>query len=326
MGTVSVLCTGGTIASLAVPGGGSRASLPARVLLDGVPVPQGTQVVGHDILQLNSFALTPGDMRQVLDEVKRAFTEPEVEAVVITHGTDAMEETAFFVDLLLDEDRPVVFTGAQRTADALNPDGPANLRDAIAVAAHPLARGLGVLVVFDGAVFAARGVRKVHTLASAAFGDPDSGPLGGVVGGTVWLSRRSVRATPMDRAELSQPLPRVDVVAVYPGSDGVAAAALAVAGAKGLILQATGAGNATPAILRAVRELVSGGTPVVISTRVSAGPVVPLYAGSGGGTDLAAAGAISAGRLRPSQARMLLIALLSTGATTESIQRTFATY
>jgi L-asparaginase len=323
VGTVAVLCTGGTIASQAVPGGGSRASLPARALLDRVPVAQGIRAVGRDILQLNSFALTPEDMLGVLEEVRVALVDPELDAVVVTHGTDAMEETSFFVDLFLDDDRPVVFTGAQRTADAFDPDGPSNLRDAVAVAAHPQTRGLGVLVVFDGSVFAARGVRKVHTLASAAFGDSDAGALGGLAGGRVQLARRPIRCTPLDHAKLSVPLPRVDVVAVYPGSDGTAIDAFVAAGARGLVLEATGAGNATPAVAKAVARLAAQGTPVVISTRVPAGPVVPLYAGNGGGTDLVSAGALPAGRLRPGQARMLLIALLATGATAAEIHRAF---
>jgi L-asparaginase len=322
--TVAVLCTGGTIASLAVPGGGSRASLSARDLLDRVSVPDGVRADGRDIRRLNSFALTPEDMRAVLEEVRTALGEPGVDGVVVTHGTDAMEETSFFVDLFHADERPVVFTGAQRAADAVNPDGPANLRDAIAVAADPRARGGGVLVVCDGSVFAARGVRKVHTLASGVFGDPDAGALGGLAGGRLHLFRRTARATPLNPAALSSPLPRVDVVAVYPGSDGTAIAAFAAAGARGLVLQATGAGNATPAVVAAVGHLTARGAPVVVSTRVPAGPVIPLYSGDGGGVDLAAAGAIPAGRLRPGQARMLLIALLATGVGPEDIRRAFA--
>ncbi len=325
MQTVAVLCTGGTIASRAVPGGGSRASLPARALLERVPVTEGIRAVGCDILQLNSFALTLEDMRAVLEEVRRALADSEVDGVVVTHGTDAMEETAFFVDLFHPDDRPVVFTGAQRPADAADPDGPSNLRDAIAVAADPRARGLGVLVVFDGAVFAARGVRKVHTLASAAFGDPDAGALGGLAGGRLSLFRRPARPVLLDTAALTVPLPRVDVVAVYPGSDDTAVEALAAAGARGVVLEATGAGNATPAVAAAVGRLAARDIPVVISTRVPTGPVVPLYAGNGGGVDLVRAGAIPAGRLRPGQARMLLIALLGSGATADDVRRAFAT-
>jgi L-asparaginase len=118
-------------------------------------------------------------------------------------------------------------------------------------------------------------------------------------------------------------LPQVDIAAVYPGSDGTALIALA-AQARGLVLQATGAGNATPAVAAAVARLVADGTPVVISTRVPAGPVVPLYTGDGGGVDLVTAGAVPAGRLRPGQARMQLIALLATGATADDIGRAFA--
>lgn len=324
MRTVAVLSTGGTIASLAVPGGGSRASLTARDLLDRVSVPDGVRADGRDIRRINSFALTSEDMRAVLKEVRTALDEPGVDGVVVTHGTDAMEETSFFVDLFHGDERPIVFTGAQRPADAPDPDGPSNLRDAITVAADPQARGAGVLVVFDGSVFAARGVRKVHTLAAAAFGDPDAGAIGGLAAGRFGLFRSVMRIKPLDAAALSAPLPRVDVVAVYPGSDGAAIAAFAAAGARGLVLQATGAGNATPAVVAAVGHLTAGGTPVVVSTRVPAGPVVPLYSGDGGGVDLAAAGAIPAGRLRPGQARMLLIALLATGVGPEDIRRAFA--
>jgi L-asparaginase len=299
--------------------------LPAKALLGQVRVPDGIRVDGRDVLQLNSFALTPDDMRAVLDEVREALGDAEVDGVVVTHGTDAMEETAFFVDLFHDDDRPVVFTGAQRPADAADPDGPSNLRDAIAVAADPRSRGAGTLVVFDGAVFAARGVRKVHTVAPAAFGDPDAGALGGVAAGRLTLFHSPLRGAPLDAAALSAPLPRVDIAAVYPGSDGTAVTALA-AQARGLVLQATGAGNATPAVAAAVARLVAAGTPVVISTRVAAGPVVPLDAGDGGGVDLVAAGAVPAGRLRSGQARMQLIGLLATGATTDDIGRAFATW
>jgi L-asparaginase len=179
------------------------------------------------------------------------------------------------------------------------------------------------VVVVDGSVFAARGVRKVHTLASAAFGDPDAGALGGLAGGQVQLARRPIRCPLLDHGVLSVPLPRVDVVAVYPGSDGTAIEAFVAAGARGLVLEATGAGNATPAVAKAIAQLAAQGTPVVISTRVPAGPVVPLYTGNGGGTDLVSAGAVPAGRLRPGQARMLLIALLATGATAAEIHRAF---
>ena len=322
MGRVAVLSTGGTIASRAVPGGGSRASMSASELLERVPVPEGVRVVGRDVRRLNSFALTPEDMLDVLTEVRRTLTQPEVDGVVITHGTDAMEETAFFVDLFHGDERPVVFTGAQRPADAADPDGPSNLRDAIVVAADPQARGAGVLVVFDGSVFAARGVRKVHTLAAAAFGDPDAGAIGGLAAGRFGLFRSPIRVKPLEAAAVSPPLPRVDIVAVYPGSDATVLDALATAG--GLVLQATGAGNATPTVAAAAARLVAGGTPVVVSTRVSTGPVVPLYSGHGGGVDLVAAGAIPTGRLRPGQARMLLIALLATGATADDVRRAFA--
>jgi L-asparaginase len=176
--------------------------------------------------------------------------EADVAGVVITHGTDTAEETAMF----LDDSRPIVLTGAQRPADAPDGDGPRNLADAIAVAAHPAARGLGTLLVFDGVVLPARGAAKSQTLASAAF-SAATGPLGWVRGGALHVEagprRRpgpALRSVDLNRV-------RVDISVCYPGADGTALRAFAAAGAHGIVLQATGAGNANPAICDTVAEL-----------------------------------------------------------------------
>ena len=148
--------------------------------------------------------------------------DPGVTGLVVTHGTDTIEETAFLLDLVVDDERPVVLTGSQRPADAPDSDGPANLADAVTVAAHPDARGLGALIVFGGRVFAARGTRKSHTLAADTFTSPSGGPVGWVRGEHVQVELR-----PRQRPRL--PLPpgalddvRVDVVPHYPGPDGTA--------------------------------------------------------------------------------------------------------
>lgn len=320
---VQLLATGGTIASRAGPGGASVAADGSGNLLDRVPLPGDLEVVCRDVLRRNSFALTLQDMQAVLDAAREAFADPQISGVVVTHGTDTMEETAFLVDLFLADKRPVVFTGAQRSADAPDGDGPRNLGDALTVAAAPAARGLGALVVFDGAIFPARGTRKKHTLAPAAFSAPDGGPLGGLIDGVPWFSARPCRDLLLDPARLLLQDVRVDIVAVYPGCDTVALEAVAAAGAAGIVLEATGAGNANPAVREAVAQLTDQGVVVLLSTRVPAGPVVPLYA-DGGGVDLVAAGAIPTGLLRPSQARILLAALLGTGADSEAISAALA--
>ena len=311
--TVQLLATGGTIASRATAGGGSSAVDGSAALLAAGTWPGDVEVVSRDVLCRNSFALTLADMQRVLDAVLAALVDPALDGVVVTHGTDTMEETAFLVDLFLWDERPVVFTGAQRSADAPDGDGPGNLSDAVSVAAAPGARGFGALIVFDGAIFAACGTRKTHTLAPAAFAAPDAGPLGGLTAGVPWFRPRRAREALLDSARLRLQDVRVDIVAVYPGCDTAALDAVVAAGAGGVVLEATGAGNANPAVRDAVARLVTEGVTVLLSTRVHAGPVVPLYAG-GGGADLVAAGAIPTGVLRPGQARILLAALLGTGA------------
>lgn len=324
MPKVALLATGGTIASRGHAGGGARAADTGADLLGRVAAPGDLQVVSRDVMRLNSFAMGPRDMQILLDAVVESLGGGDVDGVVVTHGTDTMEETSFLVDLFLHDERPVVFTGAQRGADSPDSDGPANLRDALTVAAAGISRRLGTLIVFDGAIFAARGTRKSHTLNSSAFSAPDTGQVGGVARGTPWFSARPRRDLPvLDPARLRIDGLRVDIVAGYPGSDGAALDAAVAAGARGIVLEATGAGNANPVVCDTIARLTGQGVVVLLSTRVFAGPVVPLY-GGGGGTDLVAAGAIPTGRLRPGQARMLLIGLLGTGADADAVRAALA--
>jgi len=248
----------------------------------------------------------------------------DVAGIVITHGTDTTEETAILLDLVFDDPRPIVLTGAQRPADAPDSDGPRNLADAIAVAAHPAARGLGTLVVFDGSVLPARGVAKTQTVASAAF-SATTGPLGWVRNGSVHIEAAPRRRPGLPLRSVDLNRVRVDIAASYAGADATALHAFAAAGARGIVLQGTGAGNANPAICDAVAELTGQGLVVVTSTRVPAGAVVPIY-GGGGGADLQKAGAIPAGHLRPPQARIVLAALLSTHDDVDAVRAAFCEY
>jgi L-asparaginase len=220
-----------------------------------------------------------------------------------------MEETAFLLDLVHEDDRPVVLTGAQRPFDSVAPDGPGNLAAALQVAASTHARGLGALLVFDGLAWQARGVRKTETLASGAFSAPGRGPALRVTPDSVLALSRQPRVAPFD-LDLEQALPRVDVVALHVGADDALLRAAVAAGAGGVVLQALGAGNAPPSVTESVAGLVRSGIPVLVTSRVAAGPVSPLYAG-GGGADLARAGAVFAADLSPWQARLLLSVALA---------------
>jgi L-asparaginase len=192
---VHLLATGGTIASRRTDDGLSATTPAAELLAAAGPLP-GLEVTVSDLTTVPSFALTGADVRGLLRAVRERLADG-VDGVVVTHGTDTMEESAFLADLVHDDPRPVVFTGAQRPFDAPAPDGPANLADALRVAADPAARDLGALLAFDGLVFAARGVRKVETLRGAAFGAPGRGPVLRVAGGVPVLVCSRVPSGPV---------------------------------------------------------------------------------------------------------------------------------
>ncbi len=306
MARVHLLATGGTIASRRTDDGLSATTPAAELLAAAGPLPR-VEVTVSDVTTVPSFALTGADVRGLVREVRRCLAG-DVDGVVVTHGTDTMEESAFLADLVHEDPRPVVLTGAQRPFDSPAPDGPANLADALRVAADPAARDLGVLLAFDGLVFAARGVRKLDTLRSAAFGAPGRGPVLRVAGGAVVPLARPPRlpALPLD---LDAELPRVDVVACHQSADDALLRAAVAAGAAGVVLEALGAGNVPPPVAATAAELVAGGLPVLVCSRVPAGPVAPLYAG--GGASLARDGALLGGDLSPWQGRLLLAAALA---------------
>lgn len=311
MTTIAVLATGGTIATRTNLEGETVASEDGAHLVERLPTTPDFRVTVENVFTLGSYLMTLPLMHQLARRVQAQLDDHRVSGVVVTHGTDTMEETGYFLDLVVDDARPIVLTGAQRAADAHDPDGPRNLSDALTVAAHPAARGLGTVIVFAGAIFAARGTRKSRTLTADSFAAASGGPLGFVHGDIVRIEAQPRRTLRVSVKEMRLEDVRVDVVACYPGADATALHAFVAQGARGIVLEATGAGNANPEICEAVRDLTERGVVVVTSTRVESGPVTPIY-GNGGGIDLEAAGAVGSGLLRAPQARVLLAALLAT--------------
>ncbi|UIN31979.1 asparaginase domain-containing protein [Microbacterium binotii] len=291
-GHLVVIATGGTIASRRSPDGSSAPVLAGSALLHGLADGDDVRVV--DALAADSATFTLADMQHVVDEVARAVGDDDARGVLVLHGTDSLEETSLLAAIQVGVPRvPVVFTGAQFTADHPASDGPDNLRTALAAtrAAHP-----GVWVAFGGRVLSTWGLSKLSTDRADAFGH----------------ARADAAAAPHLPGDVSRL--RVDVVALPPGADDLHVRASLAAGADGLVLEALGSGNTTPTVVAAVRDAVAGGTPVIVSSRVPRGFLVPSYGGGGGGADLAEAGALHSPTLRPGQARILLAALLSTGA------------
>ena len=326
---VVLLATGGTISSRAseVEGAAVASDTGEQVFASlGVAATHPVRVV--DVLRKGSYLLTVDDMIAICAGIRQALADPHVLGVVVTHGTDTMEETAYLADLTHDDPRPVVFTGAQQAADSRAPDGPGNLSRAISLAGSAQARRKGVLLAFAGTIFPAAGVRKSHTTRLDAFANPDFGTAGSVSdSGEVGMHAARPDIVPLP---LPLPLPgvgagspRVDLVASYPGADSTLLRASLQAGAAGVVLQGTGTGNANRALCRDVADATAAGVVVVTSTRVEAGAVVPRY-GDGGGADLRAAGAIPSGLLRPSQSLILLSLLLRLDTPAARIAETFA--
>lgn len=309
MHTVVVVGTGGTIATRRDADGANRAADDGAALVSRLGLDPTVAIRTHDAFVLNSFVIGPREMLDLAHAVQDALADPAVAGVVVTHGTDTMEESAYLLDLVHRDERPVVLTGAQRAADAPDSDGVCNLTDAITVAADPRSRGIGVVICFDGLLFPARLTRKTQTLRPAAFSTPDAGPLGQVGEGRLVLQATPVRTKPLDLNKVDLSGVRVDIAAFYPGADSTALRAFVAAGATGLVLEASGAGNANPEFVETVAELTQASVVVGLSTRVDAGPVAAIY-GNGGGADLVTAGAVPVGSLRAPQARVLLTVLL----------------
>lgn len=322
MPEVRLLATGGTIASRAGANGRYAAASGAELLTNTL-LPDGVDVSIRDVATIASFAWRAEELRTLRRHIDEALADPEVAGIVVTHGTDTMEEVSFLISLGHGDPRPIVFTGAQRTLDDPAADGPANLSDALALAAHPAARDRGVLLCFDGHAYAARGVRKVDTLSTHGFDAPGRGPALRVAAGRIIPLTAPSRppALPITAESI---IPRVDVIPLYLGADTAPFDAALAAGAQGLVLAAFGAGNANPEILEAVRKAVANGVPVLVCSRVHSGPVAPLY-GGGGGASLAEAGALFGVDLSPWQGRMLLAAALASSADPATVVNTWLT-
>lgn len=321
MSRIVLVTTGGTVASRHDPKNGhTAASVDGDSLRQSLHDPlAGVDLVVDEFCNVGSFAI---DLPLAFGLAKRIgshLADPATTGVVITHGTDTMEESAYLADLLVASDKPVVFTGAQRAADTPDPDGPRNIADAVRIAASPATIGLGAMIAFEQEFHAARDVTKTHTSRVDTFASGEHGKLGEIDGERVSVHRRPLlrKTFVAERVES-----RVDLIKLVMGSDDRFLRFAADNGTKGIVIEGFGRGNATPAAAKGIAEIITAGIPVIVTSRCPQGRVRPIY-GNGGARDLERAGAIFAGDLSGPKARVLAAVMLGAGLSSEAMREDF---
>lgn len=309
MSTVVFFFTGGTISMKHDEARGGA-----------VPALSGEEILAHDpelareaaveVVNFSRLAgpqVTPRHMWDLSEQIRRQLAREEVAGAVVTHGTDTLEETAFFLDLRHHSPKPVIVIGAMRNASELSYDGPANVRSALRVAIDPAARDQGVFVVLNETIHAAAYATKMDTQSIETFQSPVFGPLGIVDKDRVFFARQLKFR---QRIETSAFEERVDLFQMYAGADGRFIDAARQYGAQGIVIEGTGRGNVPPMTVPAIQRAIDAGLPVLLATRCAQGRVLDTYAYEGSGRDLRNRGVIFAGNLTGPKARILLMLAL----------------
>ncbi|SDJ31357.1 L-asparaginase [Vreelandella titanicae] len=310
---IVVLTTGGTIASKPSDSGRSQSGeLSGEQLLDQVALPQGVDVTLEvmSILQKPSNAVTLADLAELHCQGRRALSRADVDGLVITHGTDTLEETAYFLSLTLPADKPCVITGSQRAPHQLGTDAFKNICDAIVAAVSPQLSQLGCVVVFNESLFAARYARKVSSFQLHGFDAPGAGSLGYIDGQRLKLYHTGTAIEPPIEG-WDVPLPRVDLLPAYLDASPALLKACLESGAKGVVIDGLGRGHVPPGWMNEIRALVSAGVLVAVVSSCAQGPVNTSYEFSGSLADLVSAGVITLNDISARKARLALALLLS---------------
>jgi len=316
-----VLATGGTIAQTTV----KDSILTGSALVAVVPgLDASADVSAEQVAQVSSPDITSEIWLHLPRRVNEVLSSGAADGVVVTHGTDTLEETAYFLDLVVKSDTPIVVVGSMRGSGAVSADGPANLANAVAIDADPTAKGASVLVTLNDQIFAARDVTKTNTTSLDAFKSPDFGALGVMQGRKPHFyrtaTRRRTTATEFDVSDLNE-LPRVSIVYSFVDVDPAILNAVVGDGAKGVVYAGTGNGSIPKSVQPAVAAALGKGVVVVRSSRVNGGLVE-----RNGEYDDGALGTVTSDSLNPQKARVLLMLALTRTREAGAIQRMFSSY
>jgi len=324
---VAVLATGGTIAGAGGSGYGySSGELKVEDLVKAVPnIDKIARLSGEQVANIGSQDMNDQIWLKLAARVNAVLARPEIAGVVITHGTDTMEETAYFLDLVVKSEKPVVLVGSMRPATAVSADGPGNLYNAVAVATSPGAKGRGVLVMLNDKIHDGRNVVKTNTTNVETFESPNRGPVGLVNSGAItWFERMDRRAT--NRSEFSTAgaasLPRVDILYAHSNMDAALVQSSIQNGAQGIVIAGVGDGNMPKGVIDTLTDAVNKkGIVVVRSTRLGSGLVL-----RNNEVDDDKMGFVASGELNPGKSRVLTQLALTKTHDPKVIQKKFDEY
>ncbi len=326
---VVILATGGTIAGAGASSTGSAytsGQVKIEAMIDAVPnIRTLANLTGEQIANVGSQDMSVKVWLDLANRINTLLAKPDVDGIVITHGTDTQEETAYFLNLVVKSDKPVVLTGSMRPSTALSADGPLNMYNAVAIAANPKAKGYGVMVLMNDDIHSAHDVKKMITTPVHTFESPLEGLIGTCIFGEVEFFHKPFGRHTVD-SEFSvdgvTALPRVDIVYTCADVSPDLVDIMVKAGAKGIVIAGVGDGNMNAGTLEAVKRATQKGIPVVRASRVPVGAV--LIKGEINDEEY---GTVSSADLNPQKARILLmLALLKKDRSREELQNLFIEY
>ncbi|AST92275.1 L-asparaginase [Sutcliffiella cohnii] len=316
---ILLIHTGGTISMQEDEITGTVTPTSTKPLL-AFPVIQDENITikESELFHLPSPHITPSHMLQLSKYIDEQVQEEQIDGVVITHGTDTLEETAFFLDLTVKSDIPIVLTGAMRSSNEIGSDGPYNLLSSIRVASSAEAKGMGVLVVLNDEIHTAKNATKTHTSNIATFQSPQYGPVGIVTKRGIAFHHRPIRS---DKYEIDSVNKNVTLLKAYSGMD--SSVFNAFKNVDGLVIEALGQGNMPPATLEGIKELLKEKIPIVLVSRCFNGIVQDTYGYDGGGKQLKELGVIFSNGLNGQKARLKLLVALQTTNEPVYLQESF---
>jgi len=326
---IRILATGGTIAGSQGSKdeyGYKAGTFKVEDLITAVPALKDiADISGEQIVNIGSQDMNDQVWLKLAKRVNEVLKSKDTDAVVITHGTDTMEETAYFLNLVVKSDKPVVLVGSMRPATAVGADGPANLYEGVYVAADPKAAKRGVLVVMNDEIHSARDVEKMNTISLNTFASPERGPIGRVVYGRIVWGAGSPEKRNTTHSEFAvdklDKLPRVDILYAHANMSPDLIEAAVRSGAKGVVIAGVGDGNMTQEALAILEKLAKKGTLIIRSTRLATGPVL-----RNSEVDDDKAGFVASGELNPGKARILAQLALTKTNDPRKVQEMFYTY